>query len=289
MSLFFDFNYNNDKNEYITCDIKGGLGNQLFQIITTYVYSKKYNKKMVFKNVKNLHNNYNLPRITHWNTLFSNKLNILSEEDYNSLNFKNIYETTPFTHKDIKLDNENYCLNGYYQSFKYFDIDKNTLDFIRHLVYSSDEIMYKSYDQYNYIKKYFNNCQDDDIVSMHFRRTDYILTPNNYHNSLTTQYYSNALNIVNKKNVVIFSDDIEWCENNLNIDNINVYYVKNNDTCLEFILMSMIKHNIIANSTFSLLASYISNYDNKIIVAPKIWLDSNTFPEIYHNKITHVI
>lgn len=167
--------------------------------------------------------------------------------------------------------------------------------------------MYQSYNLYNSIKKYFTNvsniiCNDDDIVSMHFRRTDYILTPDNYHHILDLEYYTKAYNIVNKLNIVIFSDDIEWCKNNINNntfsinDKIYLYFVDINIAEIEFILLSMIKHNIISNSTFSLMASYISYYDTpKKIVAPKQWLtqkQEEKYPniyQIYHNDITDII
>ena len=45
----FDFNFNNDKQKYLSVQICGGLGNQLFQIATAYVNSLKHNKKLVFK------------------------------------------------------------------------------------------------------------------------------------------------------------------------------------------------------------------------------------------------
>ena len=62
--------------------------------------------------------------------------------------------------------------------------------------------------------------------------------------------------------------------------------------------MSFIKHNIIAaNSTFSLMASYISYYESKkIIVAPKEWLSEiqiksydKEIEDIYHNDVTNII
>jgi hypothetical protein len=110
--------------------------------------------------------------------------------------------------------------------------------------------------------------------------------------------------IANKKNVVIFSDDIEWCINNFNVyankeGLYNVYFIsdkifKENElyikTDIEFILMSMFKNNIIANSYFSLWASFISYYKTKIIIAPKRWYSCDgykEYDEVYHKYITH--
>lgn len=309
--ISFDFNFNKDKEKYLSVYICGGLGNQLFQIVTAYVNSLKYNKKLVFKTSNKLFNNYNLTRKSFWYDLFSNKLNVLSEKDYQDIKFRQVAEVYNHRCDEFNLENDhNYELVGYFQSFKYFDDKFNSRIFLRHLVYSSENYMYIAYNLYNNIKNYFtkinnNECTDDDMVSMHFRRTDYILTQNNYHNNLKLDYYIKAYNIANKNNVAIFSDDIEWCKKNINSklfsNNTKLYFVDINCVEVEFILLSLFKHNIIANSTFSLMASYISYYDTKkIIIAPKDWfsekqkIDFNfaklgPISEIYHKDITNIV
>jgi len=303
--IFFDFDFNKNNSEYVSIIIQGGLGNQLFQIATAYTYSIQNNKKLIFKYSDKLHNSYDLDRKSFWNTLFTNKLNVLNEHEYNNIKFIKYYEKKNYNYNTIPIINNNILLHGYFQSFKYLDNEKTTKNFLRHLVYSSDIYIYNVYNLYNSIKNYFSkitnqNCNDDDIVSMHFRRTDYILTPNNYHNVLDINYYINALNIVNRNCIVIFSDDIEWCKNNITDKLFNkevfLYFVDINNVEMEFILLSFIKHNIISNSTFSLMASYISYYDTKkTIIEPKKWISDTQekelgiINEIYHSDITHII
>jgi len=162
-------------------------------------------------------------------------------------------------------------------------------------IYSNKEIVGKVEKIYNNIKKNFE-CYDSEMVSLHFRRTDYIYEEDWICNLAEDfNYYKDALNIVNKKYLVIFSDDIEWCKtymnNNFN-EYKNIYFVQENDVAIEFLLMSMFQHNIIANSTFSIWASFISKKNNKIIIAPKNWYSKNgskKWQEIYHKYITHII
>jgi hypothetical protein len=304
--IYFDFNFNNDISEFVSIIIQGGLGNQLFQIATAYSYSIKNKKKLIFKYSDKLYNLYKLERKSFWSTLFSDKLNVLNINEFDNIKFLIYNEKKIYNYDYIPtVSSNNILLFGYFQSFKYFENEKRTRNFLRHLVYSSEKYMYNVYNLYNSIKEYFSKiinkeCLDDDIVSMHFRRTDYILTPNNYHNTLDINYYKNALDIVDRSCIVIFSDDIEWCKTNINDKLFNkevfLYFVDINNVEIEFILLSFIKHNIISNSTFSLMASYISYYDTKkTIIAPQKWISDlqekefGKIKEIYHSDITHII
>jgi hypothetical protein len=201
-------------------------------------------------------------------------------------------------------DKYNILFKGGYQTFKH--IDDTLREKMISIVYSNEDIMYPAYYKYRDILDYFgNNTKDDDMVSLHIRRTDY-LSLSNYNYNLDMSYYKEALQIVNKKKVVVFSDDIEWCIDNfndyVNRENIyNIYYVSTKifkedelgiKDDIEFILMSMFKNNIIANSYFSLWASFISYYKSKIIIAPKRWYSCDgckDYGEVYHKYITHMI
>jgi hypothetical protein len=70
----------------------------------------------------------------------------------------------------------------------------------------------------------------------------------------------------------IFSDDIEWVQENLKIT--HAIYVRNDRERIpheDIYLMSLCHHNIIANSSFSWWGAWLNNYDKKIVIAPKRW------------------
>jgi hypothetical protein len=299
-------------NLYTSIDIKGGLGNQLFQIAYIIYFLRlskrqRIKRKLVFKSDEDLEpNTLKLQRKTYWNTLFKGLFRILNINDFQSIALnieyseidQHKYNEPPYNVKN------NILFTGNYQTFKH--IDESLRDKMIGIVYSNEDIMYSAYYKYRDILDHFgSNTKDDDMVSLHIRRGDY-LSLSNYNYNLEMSYYKDAMSIADKKNIVVFSDDIEWCIENfdkyVNRENIyNVYYVsslifKENELNIkddiEFILMSMFKNNIIANSYFSLWASFISYYKSKIVIAPKRWYSFDgckEYDELFHKYITHII
>ena len=109
-------------------------------------------------------------------------------------------------------------------------------------------------------------------VSIHVRRGDYLRIGNGI--ALNKEYYDNAVAIiktkVEKPIFFVFSDDIKWCKENL--DYANMYFIEHNngeDSYKDMQLMSMCKYNIVANSTFSAWASWLNDYEDKIIIYPR--------------------
>lgn len=293
---------------YTSIEVSGGLGNQLFQLAYIIYFlrlSKKHRikRKLVFKEGNASKDVY---RKTHWNTLFQGLFRVANTSDFEKIPFNSLYiEVIPHKYIEPKADiKDNVFFDGKYQTFKY--IDDSLREKMTNIIYSNEDIMYPAYYKYRDILDYFgSDTKDDDMVSLHIRRTDY-LSVSNYNYNLEMNYYKEALQIANKKNVVVFSDDIEWCINYFNDyvnreNTYNVYFVSDKmykeaevriKDDIEFILMSMFQNNIIANSYFSLWASFISYYKNKIVIAPKRWYSCDgckEYDEVYHKYITHII
>lgn len=113
-------------------------------------------------------------------------------------------------------------------------------------------------------------------ASCHVRRGDYLKQPNMC--VCTPNYYAHAITkmneMVNPDLYVIFSDDIQWCKENLSelIGEREVVFVdwnKGEQSFRDIHLMTLCKHNIIANSSFSWWAAWLNQNENKVIVAPE--------------------
>lgn len=118
-------------------------------------------------------------------------------------------------------------------------------------------------------------------VSCHVRRGDYLKDP--IMCVCTTEYYKHAIEEMNRivapELFCIFSDDINWCKDNLLgliEDNKEVVFVdwnKGKDSYRDMQLMSLCHYNIIANSSFSWWGAWLNNHDDKVVLAPEVWMN----------------
>jgi len=192
-------------NLYTTIDISGGLGSQLFQLAYIIYFlrlskKQKIKRRLVFKDGSSKDNSY-------LNTIFKGLFRVIPEDDYNKIAFNNYHslDTVQATHRAILHKyieppykaREHIVLNGYYKTFKY--IDDTLREKMINIVYSNEDIMYSAYYKYRDILNYFgDSTKDNDMVSLHIRRGDY-LSLENYNYNLDMSYYKDALNIVKKK------------------------------------------------------------------------------------------
>lgn len=121
-------------------------------------------------------------------------------------------------------------------------------------------------------------------VAVHVRRGDHM-----YDNKalFDREYFKRAITYVKNKVkcpvFYIFSDDFEWCRNNLKelglSESDSLCYVNWNEEKESFRdmqLMTYCKHNILCISSFSWWGYYLSKHTDKIVCAPKeYWFEVN--------------
>lgn len=264
--------------------IMGGLGNQMFQYAlykAMHVKGKDVKLDLSWCLRKKEHNGYELERIFNVDGIYATKTqaDFLGEINYGILNRifrKYVKHKKTYYYQDVNnaiLFNENiFCydniyLSGYFQSEKYFSFIKNK---IADIYTFPDLIDAKNLEIKDFISK-------SNSVSLHIRRGDYLKSK--YLKGICNEtYYNKAvsyiLNKVHNPVFFVFSDDIDWCKNNLALK--NVFYVQNNigiNSYIDMQLMSMCNHNIIANSTFSWWGAWLNKNEDKIVVAPKKWFN----------------
>lgn len=253
----------------IYCNLKGGLGNMLFQIAATISISKDNNQNYSFPNLYgHLHyldreNTYN-PKLN-YSTEYLQLLHQLNVDG--SLNGVKTY-SFPFEYSITPLINGDAVIDGFFQSEKYF---KHNRESVLSVLDFKDLKNNPIINNFMFgVKKY---------TSIHVRRGDYSSLTAFYH-QLTKDYYDSAIQILKDKTDVflIFSDDIKECKEIFK-DLENAIFIENEKDYVELYLMSLCDYNIIANSSFSWWGAWLNKNENKIVIGPSKWFG----PSISHN------
>lgn len=265
----------------LTCNLMGGLGNQLFQIFTVISYAIKYKLMFKFINTETLGGNGCTKRNTYWNNLLF-KLSGFLIDKYPP--FEIVYNETGFPYNEIPSGylrdnnkNLNILLSGYFQSYKYF---QENYDVILRIL----GIHEKRMDLLEEISERFHSSVFlEKSISLHFRLGDYKNLPD-YHPIMSYEYYKNALqhiidNLDYVPNVLYFCED-----GDVELVNKTIQLLKNDFPIIEFerasneledwqqmLLMSCCKDNIIANSSFSWWGAYLNTNNKKIVCYPSVW------------------
>lgn len=173
---------------------------------------------------------------------------------------------------DILYLNDGVYLDGYWQSEKYF---KDIETIIRQEFTIKSEMNVKSLA----IEKQIKSINS---VSLHIRRGDYVSNPhtNQFHGSCNLKYYfqcvENLTRGVKHPHFFIFSDEPEWTRANLKLPYPTTFVDHNppENGYEDLKLMSLCKHHIIANSSFSWWGAWLNQNPSKIVLAPKKWFNS---------------
>lgn len=222
---------------------KGRLGNQLFFVAATMGIAKR--NETTYSFCSDLGHSSIDYRLIFENSL--PKTEYVPEKKYNQEGFG-------YTEINITEDTE---IIGYFQSEKFF---KNCENEVRHQFKFKKEIVDLVLTQYPEITK---------SASLHIRRGDYVNQPN-HHPLMPFSYYEQFL--ADHKNeydkIFIFSDDINWAKEIFQGDQYVFPTFDMNDDLYSFILLSLSKSIVIANSTYSWWAAWLNNNEDKKIYCP---------------------
>ena len=117
--------------------------------------------------------------------------------------------------------------------------------------------------------------QQEQSVSMHIRRTDYLTVANGnrYMGICTEAYYQKAMEYVRERVehpvFYVFSDDVEYVRMHYQGEDIRIVdWNQGDDSIFDMQLMSQCKHNICANSTFSIWGARLNQNTDKLMIRP---------------------
>ena len=273
----------------IIVKLMGGMGNQMFQYALGRNLSLKYNVplKIDLSFLKNrnmgpnfVYRDYDLD-IFNIEPDFSidgiGPIQVVSEAEVVVDSLQSHFQYSQETIKYIEFlinSGINILIDGYWQSPLYFKEFESQIrkDFtFKSLVNSADD----------QVLDMLSKITSSNSVLINVRRTDYLKT--DFHGVMGMDYINKAKSIIESKiqdpHYFIFSDDIDWCSQNLNESNMTIvnHSYKGHKFGYYLQLMSNCKHFIIPNSSFAWWSAFLNQNSDKIVITPLNWMANSSF------------
>lgn len=209
------------------------------------------------------------------------------------------------------LEWDDIYLEGYWQSEKYFWKQGDQLrriydtnELVRYLIKKG--IWQRSaggkWSAAQYAMGISNTCS----VCVHVRRGDYLIPENQalFGGICTDAYYMEGMRLMRERfpkcRFYLFCNDKDWARENfggrkdVTLVDLSCGSESSMDEemdldCAEFALMSRCKHHILANSSFSWWASYLSPNPDNYILAPERWLNDVDCSDFYREDMHKIV
>lgn len=263
-------------------NLKGGFGNQLFQLSFANYLKNKNNIVFINTDIYKINKDLNNTR----------REMVVSLDDFNFKeppSFVNsIFSMLSFVFNSSIImkafpKNNNFI----FKFIKDKDLDNND---IKKSIFTIYDGYWQEYKYINYSKKFLitslsNNQLISDAIQLpkvsgstliHIRRQDYL----KLEQELDINYYKRAIKkakeVVKDFHFTVFTDDVEWLNTqDVFNDAVKIYSPKNvetkNDILETFSKMLKFENFIIANSSFSYMAAFLGSTINSKVFYPDPW------------------
>lgn len=247
-----------EKQPFVMGSLKGQFGNQLFIIAATTSLALDHGALPIFPDlVRSKEDNIPL----NYKTLLSH-LNVTFPR-FGRISY---YYNEPHFHFAPIPYRPNICLIGYFQSEKYFAHHKNEI--LELFAPPPKMIHYLS-------EKYGELLKHPETVSVHIRYYADSGPERETFSKVGRSYIEKAIAFFSKDALfLVFSNQIERCKKELSEMRRNLYFIEGESHYHDFYLMSLCKHNITCNSSFSWWAAYLNHNPEKKVIAPYPWFTS---------------
>jgi hypothetical protein len=238
--------------------LQGGLGNQMFQYAFGKSVSQARKESVQFVREQNGPRAYSLGA-------FNVEIQFLP-----ALRPPIFYEN-PFAYNPIVYDWVGQSFSGHWQTERYFNVP---------LVRSHMKLRERPSEQSSRVADIIRAAGPWSAF-LHIRRTDYVGANEAYHGMPSRNYYDRAIELIRQHHgaakFFVFSDEPDWCRANFPEFTIVDHNKPGNKTTPgkeheDIWLMSLCRHAIIANSSFSWWGAWLGDEQpNRIVIGPTRW------------------
>lgn len=244
--------------------LTGGMGNQMFQYACARSCAERRGDKLILctSRLSQPHS-----RRRYALGVFSIKAPVSNDALKGFDVIQSIVQIDSRFHPSVLDDpSVNIALQGYWESEKYFVEIKNLI---------RDDFSFRGNADGVPVSTMLSPIRETESVCVHVRRSDLLLDsdPKGF---VGLDYYDRAVRrikeLVCNPTFYVFSDDIAWCRNNLNIDGDHRFVSgAGMSDGGELETMTACKHFIIANSSFSWWGAWLGTFSKKVVIAPRRW------------------
>lgn len=263
----------------ITVQLKGGLGNQLFQFAFGQVLAEKNGQKVCYD--RSYFRDYKLFNFELDNIISSE---YLAEPKNIGMMAKFYCENDrwmkflpsmpglfiePRNGKPVNLKGvpSNSYVSGYWQNKDYF---LNSREQIRSKFKMPEQADFGH-------EQYLDDCSKGEILGVHIRRGDFFSNPSTakVHAVCTLDYYLAAekaiLSLTPIRRIYVFSDDPDWVKSSIQFQSLTTVLPRSNLPHQDLLAFSKAPLKILSNSSFSWWAAFMGDQGDNRIVAPERW------------------
>lgn len=256
MLLWICLDANTVEKPFVAGTLKWRLGNQLFQAAATISHAIDHDAEAIFPDLL-INPDHEIPLNR---AIFFSQLSLKVPKKV-SFTFN---EDRPWHYQPIPWQ-PNMQITGQFQSEKYFKHNKAKV--LESLKPKEEAVKYIR-------EKYAEIVNHPYTVAVHVRAYS-LESPKakNMFAPIGLSYYEKAFETFGEEAIfVIFSDRMDFAKELLKDFSRPHIYLENEAYYNDFILMSLCKHQIISNSTFSWWAAYMNPNPEKIVIAPARWM-----------------
>lgn len=253
----------------ITCNLMGGIGNQLFQIASAFSLAKRFNIPYFIED---------------------GQLSAIGQGNHPSKYYSTVYKKVPRTkslsapihhHKeqqwtfyDIGYSIEPFLqtctirLDGYFQSDQHFYGFNREVKELFTPAEGIREWLKANSPLFELYPELFD--PDNNACYIGIRRGDYLKVHGDFHNVCDLSYYEQAMSkFSTEQRYYIASDDIAWCREHFKSENITFFEL---DDTVQLYAGALFKNYILSNSSFHWWASFLSVHETPTIYVPNKWV-----------------
>jgi len=269
----------------IRVELRGGLGNQLFQAAAGFALATRLEGELEFElfNFRaRTGREFALTpfpiggKVIHTNRTFSSRLLRKVEKTLRPFGYIHapswkgpVLEEKSYRYDRRIEDIAGSCyLRGYFQSWLYFDNCSASLKQAFDPVFGASDRA-----------KEFASAMSQDALIVHVRAGDYLKNPkiNAVHGVLDADYYHRAIEAMREKGraskIYCFSDNMPAALEILKGQD-DISFVEGFSAADDLFLMSQGKSHIIANSTFSYWSAWLAKTSDPYVIAPQAWFSA---------------